>query len=182
MDIIDFIKSPWGTVCIGVLSSVLGAFLFSLGVKLVVLIDTKKKKKRFIKWLVKTGESFGDGYTTAYARYKSTFHQDLLVGRYQIKLVSSIAITIGISIAGLFLLVVFQEFIIARLLIVAATCAIITMNIKRVNAIIKSYNMMFDYVFGDEYKTKMMEGIKHHWDSIVQGKEETKGEKDSKDN
>ena len=26
---------------------------------------------------------------------------------------------------------------------------------------------MFDFVFGDEYKKHMMEGVEKHWDSLV---------------
>lgn len=171
MDFIGFIKSPWGTVCLGVLSSIVGAVFYSIFVRLFKLVNKKVKYKRFIKGLVKVGESYGDGYAVGYAKNSSSFHQALLVGKYEIQIAVSIAKTVGIVLAGVILLTVFQEIIIARPIIVALTCISFSIGCKNVKNKIKSYDMMYDIVFGEEYKESMMKGIERHWDSIVKKKD-----------
>lgn len=174
MNFIEFVKSPWGTVCLGVLSSIVGALLYALFASLYAYINKRIQKRRIIKGLVKVGESFGDGYTAAYAQYKSTFHQSLLVGNYEIQILLSIAKTIAIALAGIVLLIVFQEIIIARPIIVAITCVLFFVSYGKVKSKIKSFKMMYDHVFGDEYKEKMMEGIKQHWDTLAKNKGQNK--------
>jgi len=170
MSLLEFIKSPWGVICIGVLSSILGSVLYSLIGRLVSAINLKIKRKRFVNRLVAIGEAFEDGYLTAFAQVKSSFHQTLLVSNYEIKITIAVAKTLGVALGGIALLVVFHEYLIARTIIVSITCIIVAICSKRINKLFKSYEMMFNHVFGDDYKEHMMEGIKHQWDSLASPK------------
>lgn len=170
MNLVDFIKSPWGVVCIGVLSSFLGSVLYSLIGRLVNVINTRIKRKLFVKKLVAIGEAFEDGYLTALAQVTSSFHQTLLVSHYVIKITIAVAKTLGVALGGIALLIVFHEFLIARSVIVSITCIIVAICLKRINKLLKTYEMMFNHVFGDDYKEHMMEGIKHQWDSLTTSK------------
>lgn len=167
MNLLEFIKSPWGVVCIGVFSSILGSVLYSLIGHLVNKINKRIKRKLFVKRLVAIGEAFGDGYLTALAQVQSSFHQTLLVSHYEIKITIAVAKTIGVALGGIALLVVFHEYFIARTIIVSITCIIVAICSRRIKKLFKSYEMMFNYVFGDDYKEHMMEGIKHQWDSLT---------------
>lgn len=165
--LVDFLKSPWGNLCIGIASSILGALLYMFFDKLVQKTSIRIKRRRFVKHLVIVGESFNEGYTTAYARIKSPFHQMLHIGNHEIDIMIAIAKVLFAAIAGLAFLVLFQEFIIARSLIIAVTCLFVAFFLKSLNRKLKAYQIMFDYVFGDEYKKHMMEGVERHWGSIV---------------
>lgn len=167
MNLVEFVESPWGIVCVGALSSILGAFLYSIIVRLISAINKRIKHKLFVKRLVAIGESFGDGYLTALAQTQSSFHQTLLVSHYEIKITIAIAKALGVALGGVALLVVFHESLLARTVIVSVTCIIVAICCRRINRLLKTYKMMFDYVFGDDYKKHMMEGIKHQWDSLA---------------
>lgn len=52
---------------------------------------------------------------------------------------------------------------------------------KRISKLFETYEMMFDHVFGDDYKKHMMEGIKHQWDSLASPKR-TEKEKTEQNN
>ena len=105
---------------------------------------------------------------------KSPFHQMLHIGNHEIGIMVAIAKILIVAIAGVGLLVVFQELIIARPIIIAVTCMLIAFYYKVLKNKLDMYTIMFDYTFGDEYKKHMMEGIEKHWDSIVK-KQESKG-------
>lgn len=171
-----FLKSPWGNLCIGVLSSILGAFLFMFFDKIAQKTSKHIKRKRLVKYLVMVGESFNDGYTTAYARANSSFHQMLHIGNHEIGVLVAIAKVLFASIAGTAFLVLFQEYVLARSIIIAVTCLFVAFYYKSLKRKLEAYHIMFDYTFGDEYKKHMMEGVEKHWDSIVK-----KGGSDNRD-
>ena len=164
---VDFLKSPWGNLCIGIASSILGAFLYMLFDELVRKTSKHIKRKRFVKYLVEVGESFNDGYTTAYARIKSPFHQMLHIGNHEIGIMVAIAKVLFAAVTGIAFLVLFQEYVLARPLIIALTCLLVAFFYKSLKRKLKAYQIMFDYVFGDEYKKHMLEGVEKHWDSLV---------------
>ncbi len=163
----DFITSPLGSICIGVASSILGTLLYVICVAIVKQAGQRIKKKKYIKHLVRIGESFSDGYTTAYARVNSPFHQMLHVGNHEIGIMVALTKILIVAIAGVGLLVVFQELIIARPIIVAITCLLIAFYYKILKGKLEMYQIMFDYTFGEDYKEHMMKGVEKHWDSIV---------------
>lgn len=179
MSLVEFIQSPWGIVCVGVLSSVIGSVLYTLIGHLVEFVGKRIKRKRFIRRLVVIGEAFGDGYLTALAQAKSTFHQTLLVSHYEIKITIAIAKTFGFALGGLVLLVLFNDLLLSKLIIVSVTCLIVAINCKRVKNLFKTYEMMFDFVFGDDYKEHMMEGIKKQWETMTGCKQNKEDEIDS---
>lgn len=178
MNLLEFIKSPWGVVCIGVLSSILGSVLYTLIRRLVNVINKRVKRNLFVKRLVAIGKAFEDGYLTALAQNKTSFHQTLLVSHYEIKITIAIAKTLGVALGGIALLVVFHEYLIARTIIVSITCILVAICSKRIKKLLKTYEMMFNHIFGDDYKEHMMEGIKHQWESLTgpKQKEEDKNE------
>lgn len=166
MNITEFITSPWGVVCIGVLSSVLGTVLFKIGVWFYKKTSDKIKRKRFIRLLVLTGEMYCSGYTAAYASCKSTFHQMIHVNDFTIKLIREVLTIMLVSFAAIGLLILFQELVLARPVIIAIGCVVIAVKYQKVKLICKTYNMMFETVFGEEFKKHMMDGMKQHWDKL----------------
>ena len=176
MCLVEFVQSPWGVVCVGVLSSVIGSVFYTLVGHLVAIVGKKIKRKRFIRRLVVVGEAFSEGYLTALAQAQSTFHQTLLVSHYEIKITIAIAKTFGFALGGLVLLILFNELLLWKLIIVSVTCLIVAINCKRIKKLFKTYEMMFDYVFGDDYKKHMMEGVKLQWDSMTGRKQNIKEE------
>ena len=72
-----------------------------------------------------------------------------------------------VAITGIAFLVLFQEFVYARPIIIAVTCLFVAFFYKSLKRKLKAYQIMFDHTFGDEYKKHMMEGVEKHWDSIV---------------
>jgi len=78
-----------------------------------------------------------------------------------------------VSFTALALLVVLQEFIIVRPIIIAIASIIIAILYQRVKALIKSYQLMYDYEFGEEYKKRMKEGMEKQWKELIEKKEET---------
>ena len=173
MNFVEFLGTPLGIITVGVVSSIVGNALYKCAVKLYNKADTKVKHNRFIKRMASMGEMYCSGYTAAYAKYKSTFHQTLLINRFTIKLLMEILIIMIVSFAALALLVVLQEFIIVRPIIIAIASIIIAILYQRVKALINSYQLMYDYEFGEEYKKRMKEGMEKQWKELIEKKEET---------
>ncbi len=78
-----------------------------------------------------------------------------------------------VSCAALALLVVLQEFIIVRPIVIAIASIIIAILYQRVKALINSYQLMYDYEFGEEYKKSMKDGMEQHWKELIKKKDET---------
>jgi hypothetical protein len=173
MSFIEFLGTPLGIITVGVVSSIVGNALYKCAVKLYNKADTKVKHNRFIKRMASIGEMYCSGYTAAYAKYKSTFHQTLLINRFTIKLLMEILKIMIVSFAALALLVVLQEFIIIRPIIIAIASIIIAILYQRVKALINSYQIMYDHEFGEEYKKRMKEGMEKHWKELIEKREET---------
>lgn len=174
----EFVKSPWGVFCVGVLSSIVATLLYQCIGKLLKHISKKIKHRKFVGVLTKIGETFGEGFATAYAMSHSPFHQMLQVGGFVVNLIIAYAKIAGVAIVGIVLLVVFHELLIARLIIVSLTCAFVAILYQRAKFLKKMYDKMYDYVYGDKFKDQMMEGIKAHWDMIL-GKEDAQKENSS---
>lgn len=172
----EFVKSPWGVFCVGVMSSIVATLLYRGIGELIKNTSKKIKHRRFVGVLTKIGESFGEGFATAYAMSHTPFHQMLQVGGFVINLLIAYAKIAGVALIGIALLVVFHELVIARLIIVSLTCAIAAILYQRAKFLKKMFDQMYDYVYGDKFKDQMMEGIRNHWDKIL-GKEELQKEK-----
>lgn len=171
-----FVKSPWGVFCVGVLSSIVATLLYRGIGELIKYASKKIKHRRLVSFLTKIGETYGEGFTTAYAMSHTSFHQMLQVGGYVVNLIIAYAKIAGVALIGIALLVVFHELVIARLVIVSLTCAIAAILYQRARFLKKMYDQMYDYVYGDKFKDQMMEGIRTHWDKIL-GKEKLQKEK-----
>lgn len=171
-----FVKSPWGVFCVGVLSSIVATLLYRGIGELIKYTSKKIKYRRFVRFLTKIGESFGEGFTTAYAMSHTPFHQMLQVGGFVVNLIIAYAKIVGVALIGIALLVVFHELVIARLIIVSLTCAIAAILYQRAKFLKKMFEQMYDYVYGDEFKDQMMEGIRTHWDNVL-GKKKLQKEK-----
>lgn len=163
----EFVKSPWGVFCVGVLSSIVATLLYRSIGELIKYTSKKIKYRRFVSFLTKIGESFGEGFTTAYAMSHTPFHQMLQVGGFVVNLIIAYAKIAGVALIGIALLVVFHELVIARLFIVSLTCAIAAILYQRAKFLKKMFDQMYDYVYGDEFKDQMMEGIRTHWDKVL---------------
>ncbi len=123
--------------------------------------------------MISAGELYCSGYTAAYAKYKSTFHQTLHINRFTIKILMESLRILIVSCAALALLVVLQEFIIVRPIVIAIASIIIAILYQRVKALINSYQLMYDYEFGEEYKKSMKDGMEQHWKELIKKKDET---------
>lgn len=132
MNIKDFINSPWGIVCVGVLSSLIGAGLFKIGEKLYLKAYKKLKHRRFIKRLAFLGEMYCSGFTAGYAN-KSSFHQILHVNKFIINILMEMLKIVIISFAAVGLLIVFQEHFILRPIIVAIVGIVIAIRYQNIS-------------------------------------------------
>ena len=179
MKMMDFITSPLGLICVGVLSSILGTILFKIGAWFYKKASEKIRRKRFIKLLVSTGEMYCSGYTAGYASYKSTFHQIIHVNDFVVKLLHEILIIILISFSAISLLILFREIVYASTIIIAIACVVIAVKYQKVKLYCNTYKIMFDTVFGEEYKKHMMDGMKQHWDKLT--KSDAQKEKEERD-
>lgn len=177
MSVLEFLGTPLGIISVGVVSSIAGNALYKCAVNLYNKADTKVKHKRLIKRMISAGELYCSGYTAAYAKYKSTFHQTLHINRFTIKLLMEILRIILVSFAALAFLVVLQEFIIVRPIIIAIASVLIAILYQRVKALINSYQLMYDNEFGEEYKKRMKEGMEQHWGKMIEKKDETNSKK-----
>jgi hypothetical protein len=144
-------------------------------------VNKKIRRKRFKKYLVSTGEMFCNGYTAAYAKYKSSFHQILYVNTYIIKILRGILNIVLAAFSAMGLLFIFQEIVLARPMIVALASIYITIQYQKIKFLYKTYQIMFEHEFGKEYNDKMIESVKQYWDSITkrQSKEDTGEDSDS---
>lgn len=180
MNIAVFFTTPLGLVSVSIISSIVGTILYNIGEKIYVKANKKIKYKRFIKHLVSTGEMFCNGYTAAYAKHKSSFHQILHVNMYTINILKGILNIVLAAFAAIGLLFVFHEILLARPIIIALVSVYIAIQYKKIKYLYNTYQIMFDYEFGDEYNKKMMEGLERYWDSIT--KENQDFEKSALDN
>lgn len=92
MSIAEFIVSPWGIVFVGVLSSIAATFLYKIGEKFYAKASENVKRKRFARRLAKLGDGFCSGYTAAYAKHTSSFHQILHVNGFVMKLLKEVLV------------------------------------------------------------------------------------------
>lgn len=173
MKMIEFIESPLGIVCVGVLSSLLGKYLSELGEKIYSKANRKLKHKKFINYLVFTGEAFSSGYTTSYAQSNSPFHQILYVNKYVIKIILEALRIIVTALSAIALLLIFRKYFISVPIIISIVSIMVTMRFKKIKKLYETYEIMFDFVYGDEYKKHMKEGMVKYWDKIT-GKESDK--------
>ena len=167
MTLLEFIQSPWGNLCIGVMAGIIGTGVYKIGERLYKKADKTIKHRRFIKKLVSIGEVFGSGYTTSYSRANSVFHQLLHINDYVIRLLKEFLKIIIVAFSAVGLLFVFQEYIFVRPIIIAIACVVISVLLQRVKKIVEIYNIMFDYVYGEEYKKHMMDGVEKYWDELT---------------
>ena len=127
MKLFEFFTSPLGCICAGVISSVIAALLIELVCALLKKVSKKIKHRRFIKRLVIAGEGYADGYATAYARVKGPFHQMLFVGNVMLRIILSLAKVFATAIIVIILLIVFQEILASRPVIVSLGCVFFTL-------------------------------------------------------
>lgn len=167
MCIKEFITTPWGVFCIGVISSIVGALLYKLMNWLLGIISNKLKLRCFRKQLVDFGLQFGEGYTTAYAQTHTPFHQMLQVESFVIRLIVAYAKIAAIILIGITLLIIFQNYIEICIVVVSISCALATIYYQKVKQVVKTFDLMFDYIYGEKYKEKMLEGVKQHWDKMT---------------
>jgi len=174
MNIISFIESPVGILSISIIGSILGTWLYKSCQKLYIKASGKVKNTRFKNRLIKVGEMFCSGYTASYAENKSHFHQLLHVNKFTISLLmDGLRIVIFVSMA-IGLLILFQEYFVARAVIIALSSIIIAVQYQKIKFLFQTYQIMYDHVFGDEYKKHMMDGMKQYWGKLTK-KEECKG-------
>ena len=167
MTLTDFITTPLGVVCVGIVSSIVGAGIYKIGERLYMKAHKQIRYKRFIKSLASIGEMYCNGYTAAYAKHKSHFHQVLHVNHFAIKLIKNCLTIILVCFVAIGLLILFQEIVIIRPIIIAFACVIVAIEYKKVKALYETYQIMFDHEFGEEYEKRMTEGMEGYWDSIV---------------
>lgn len=175
----EFISSPWGIICVGVLSSIIGSCLFKTVERLYSKAYKKVKYKRFIKHLEDLGEMYCSGFTAGYARYNSPFHQTLYVNKFIINILIEIIKIVIVSFAAIGLLVAFQEYIISRPIIIALASVVIAIQYQKTKTYVKTYQLLFDTVFGDDYKKHLKESLNEYMDKIT-GKDK-KGGKEKKE-
>lgn len=181
MTIKEFLSSPWGIICVGVLSSIIGTCIYKIAEKTFSNAYKKLKYKRFIKRLKDLGEMYCSGYTAGYARCHSSFHQTLCVNKFIINILMEILKIVIVACAAIGLLVVFQEYIISRPIIIALASVIIAIQYQKTKSFVKTYQLMFDTVFGDDYKKHMKESVKGYMDKITGKDEKDKKEKEEED-
>jgi uncharacterized membrane protein YqgA involved in biofilm formation len=172
MNVAEFITTPVGVVCVSVISSIVGTLIYKMGERIYIIATKKMKHKRFIKYIVSTGEMYCNGYTTAYAKYKSSFHQLLHVNMFTIKILNGILKIMFAAFLAIGLLFLFHEILIARPVIIAVASVYVTIQYQKIRKIYETYKIMFDHEFGDEYNKHMMEGVEKYWDSITKPKPE----------
>ena len=179
MSITSFIATPLGILCVSIFSSIIGTLLYKVGERMYNSTNKKIKDKRFKKYLVSTGKMFCNGYTAAYAKHKSSFHQLLHVNMFTINILKGILRIVLAAFAAVGLLFVFQEILFVLPIIIAFASVYITIQYQSIKSLYDVYQIMFDHEFGDEYKKHMMEGVERYWDSMTiekpkAHKEETK--------
>lgn len=167
MSFVKFISSPLGIICVSVLSSLVGTSIYNHGEKIIHRAGVRYKRKRLIKWLVRSGETYSNGYITAYAQNKSSFHQLLLIGDYIIKIIIEIARILGIVLITIILILLTLKYIVAGPILVAISSIFISFYFQKLKRLIRAYRMMYDYVYGDEYKKHLMEGVHRYWNDIT---------------
>lgn len=167
MSIAEFIVSPLGIILTGLLSSIIGTGLYRIGERIYKKTNKKVKYKRFIKRLVSAGEMYCSGYTSAYAKAMSPFHQMLHVNKFTISLLMELLRIVIVGFAAVGLLIVFQEFYFARPIIVAVAGIIITVQYQKMKTLFNTYHVMFDHEFGEDYKKHMMDGMEKYWDELT---------------
>ena len=82
-----------------------------------------------------------------------------------------------VAAAGLCFLEVFHEIIFVRPIVVALSCLLIAFYYKELKAKLHVFHLMYDVIFGDDYKQHLMEGIEKEWDNVM--KNHGKEDKDS---
>lgn len=168
MSIAEFIVSPWGIVCVGILSSIAATFLYKTGEKLYAKASENVKRKRFARRLARLGEIYCSGYTAAYAKHKSSFLQILHINDFVMKLLKVVLVIMLVSFSSIGLLMLFHEIVFARPLIIAIACVIIAIKYQSVKTLCETYQIMVDNEFGEEYEKRMMDGMEHYWDEVIE--------------
>jgi len=165
MVVLDFItKNIIGIILFnvfcGIIGSVLGAFLYKT-------LSRKYKKRRFKRFLIKSGTYFGSGSRTVYAMNKTSFHQALLVGDYVIEIMVSLSKLIMSGIIALALMLVLRAFWISSPIIIGVAGMFCGIEFRKLRDFLGIYHEMFKYVYGDEYFKTEIEGIKQYWDKAT---------------
>lgn len=173
MRLVFFIESPLGIICVGLFSSVVGSILFKLCEKIYAKANNKVKYKRFIKRLVSAGEVYCSGYTAAYAKYKSSFHQILHVNSFMMSILREVLNIIIVIGAALGLMIALSDYLIARPIIIALAGVIVAVLYQRINRIHNGFKMMYDHEFDEEYNKRMMDGVEKYWAKLTKNDTES---------
>ena len=163
--VVDFItKNIIGIILFnvfcGIIGSVVGALLYKTMLR-------KYKKRRFKRYLIKSGTYFGSGSRTVYAMNKTSFHQALLVGDYLIQILVSIGKLIMSSMVFLALIVILRTFWFSSPIIISVAGFFCGVELRKLRDYLRIYHEMFRYVYGEEYFKSEMEGIKQYWDKTT---------------
>lgn len=180
MSLTSFIATPLGILCVSIISSIIGTILYKLGERIYNSTNEKIKNRRFKKYLVSTGKMFCNGYTAAYAKYKSSFHQLLHVNMFTINILKGILKIVLVAFAAVGLLFVFQEILFAPPIIIAISSIYIAIQFQSIKSLYNVYQIMFDHEFGDEYKKHMMVGVERYWGAMAKGKPKEVHKEDTK--
>ena len=165
MLLIEFVtKNIFGIILFnvfcGIIGSVVGALLYKMMLR-------KYKKRRFKRFLIKSGTYFGSDSRTVYAMNKTSFHQSLLVGDYLIQILVSIAKLIMSGIVALALIVILRAFWVSSPIIIGLAGLFCGIESRKLRDYLRIYHEMFRYVYGEDYFKSEIEGIKQYWDKTT---------------
>ena len=162
-----FTENIWGIILLSVSSGIVGSIIAAIAIKGYNLIHVKYKKKKTIKYLVKVGSAFGLGSKTVYAMNHSPLHQSLIVGDFIVDLLIMLCRMILAFMLSIALLVVFRNYWISIPIIAFVLSAYSYFEIVRIKECKQMFDIVYKYVFGDEYARLELEGVKQYWDKIT---------------
>lgn len=165
-----FTEDIWGIILLSISSGIVGSIIAAIAIKGYNLLHFKYKKKKNIKYLVKVGSAFGLGSKTIYAMNHSPLHQSLIVGDFIIDLLIMFGRMILAFILSSTLLLLFKDYWISIPVIIFVLSAYSYFEIVRIKECKQMFDIMYKYVFGDEYAKREQEGIKEYWDKITNKK------------
>ena len=164
------LNNAWGVIIGGIIASVVGTVLCLTFKKIIEYLKKKfnirKKKQRFLKYTV----SFYNGAAAEYSK-NSSYHQVLLVGDYLMNsLFEGLKIIVYLVVTCIF--VGLSKISLLDMLLIAVCAFLVYTRYLKLKEIKESYHQTFNYIFGEDFTKKCVEGAIESMKKHSDGQEE----------
>ncbi len=173
LDIIwSFLTSdPLGLIILSIIASVIGCIIYESFKKLLKIILSKYKYRKFVKHLVSAATAHVHGQRAALISLSEGGRSSFWAADYIISFMKSSVILLAVLLVTIIILIIIPP--IFYWVPICASSVYITIAIRLIRRNLKFFDMTLDKILCEEYLKKEQEGYVQYWDKLTNRKKES---------